>query len=92
MSMTMKSKKHSFFILMNASLGLLTCFVYLYTWVAFSFMESMWSWEPLLSLVGSLTLFILWNVYMLRNERNRYWAQAVFSYLGSIAIFAYFLT
>ncbi|MBN8234380.1 hypothetical protein JF544_03930 [Halobacillus kuroshimensis] len=92
MVMTMKSNKHSFFILMNASLGLLTCFVYLYTWVAFSFMESMLSWEPLLSLAGSLTIFILWNMYMLKKEAKRYWAQAVFSYVASIAVFAYFLT
>ncbi|WP_241657132.1 hypothetical protein [Halobacillus salinus] len=88
----MKSKKHSFFLLMNASLGLLTCFIYLYTWVAFAFMESMWSFEPLLSLVGSITLFILWNVYILKNERKKYWAQAIFSYLASIAVFAYFLS
>ncbi|ASF39340.1 hypothetical protein CEH05_09470 [Halobacillus halophilus] len=92
MVMILKSRKHSFFILMNASLGLLTCFVYLYTWVAFSFMESMFSWQPLLSLAGSITLFILWNMYMLKRERNRYWAQAIFSYVGSIVIFAYFLT
>ncbi|WP_231622326.1 hypothetical protein [Halobacillus karajensis] len=88
----MKSKKHSFFILMNASLGLLTCFVYLYTWVAFAFMESMWTLEPLVSLVASLGLFVMWNIYMLKRESKRYWAQAVFSYLASIAVFAYFLT
>ncbi|MCA1009106.1 MULTISPECIES: hypothetical protein [Halobacillus] len=55
-------------------------------------MESMFSWQPLLSLAGSITLFILWNMYMLKRERNRYWAQAIFSYVGSIVIFAYFLT
>ncbi|WFT76676.1 hypothetical protein [Halobacillus naozhouensis] len=65
---------------------------YLYTWLAFAFMGSMWSLEPLLSLFLCLGAFFLWNKWMLRKENRRYWAQAVFSYFGTILIFIYFLS
>lgn len=44
------------------------------------------------SLTLSMLVFFLWNFVMLKRERKRYWAQAVFSYFGSVAFFAYFLT
>ncbi|MGV2619981.1 hypothetical protein QRD89_08650 [Halobacillus sp. ACCC02827] len=90
--MTVKSNKHSCFILMNAALGILTCFIYLYSWVALTFLESMPVLEPVFSLTLSMLVFFLWNFVMLKRERKRYWAQAVFSYFGSVAFFAYFLT
>ncbi|MFG6118182.1 MULTISPECIES: hypothetical protein [Thalassobacillus] len=88
----MKSRKHSMFILTNAILGLITCFGYLYVWFTYSFMESMWSWPPVLTLVAGVGVFFLWNKWLLRREKNRYWLQAVFSYGATILVFIYFLT
>ncbi|MFG6115189.1 hypothetical protein ACGTN9_08360 [Halobacillus sp. MO56] len=88
----MKSRKHSFFILSNAILGLITCFSYLYVWFTFAFMESMLSWQPLVTLGFAMVVFFLWNKWLLRRERRKYWLQAVFSYGATIVVFIYFLT
>ncbi|MFD1018113.1 hypothetical protein [Thalassobacillus hwangdonensis] len=87
----MNSRKHSLFVFINALLGLVTCFGFLYTWLAFAFMESLLSLPTVLSLLISVLLFIGWNVFMLRNERKKYWIQALFSYVATIGVFIYFL-
>ncbi|MBM7552820.1 hypothetical protein [Thalassobacillus pellis] len=87
----MKSRKHSLFIVVNAILGVASCFGYLYTWLTFSFMDSMLAFPPVIAFIVFLGVFYVWNKWMLRKERKKYWLQAVFSYIATILVFIYFL-
>lgn len=71
----------------NAMIGLFTCYLYLYFWIAFSFGGSIISKEALVSLLISLLLFGLFNGFVINEHKKVGWIYAFSTYLGSIGLF-----
>ncbi|WP_082234231.1 hypothetical protein [Halobacillus massiliensis] len=88
----MNPGKHSFFILVNVSIGLTTCLVYLYTWMSLSIEKPLWLFGPLINLTFCMSVFVFYNFMVLRKEERKYWTQAIFSCLAAIFFFAFFLS
>ncbi|KGP71383.1 hypothetical protein N782_19620 [Pontibacillus yanchengensis Y32] len=83
----MSFKKQALIMTGNAVLGLISCYLYLYFWVAFSFGSSMITIEAALSMIIPLTLFGVFNAFVLSREERTEWIYAVSTYVGTILLF-----
>jgi len=83
----MSFKRQALIMIGNAVIGLFTCYLYLYFWIAFSFGGSIISIEALVSLMISLVMFGLFNAFVINEHKKVGWIYASSTYLGTIALF-----
>ncbi|WP_343840974.1 hypothetical protein [Salinibacillus aidingensis] len=85
----MKISKWAWLMIGNAALGLITCYLYILFWVAFSMgdTETILSWKASTSFLTGVLLFAVWNYFMIRNHDRKYWGHSAFTYLATILLF-----
>ncbi|MFC0524076.1 hypothetical protein ACFFGV_10935 [Pontibacillus salicampi] len=83
----MTFKKQAAIMIGNAALGLITCYLYLFFWVSFSFSSSMLTMEALASTIIPLTIAGVYNALIIRKDEKMGWIYAVATYVGTIVLF-----
>ncbi|QHE52132.1 hypothetical protein [Pontibacillus sp. HMF3514] len=83
----MSFKRQALIMVGNAVIGLFTCYLYLYFWIAFSFNGSIISIEALMSLLISLLVFGVFNALVIKEHKKVGWIYAATTYIGTIALF-----
>ncbi|WP_154657413.1 DUF6903 family protein [Pontibacillus marinus] len=83
----MSFKRQALIMVGNALIGLFTCYLYLYFWIAFSFNGSIISIEALVSLLISLLVFGVFNALVVKEHKKVGWIYALTTYIGTIALF-----
>jgi len=83
----MSFKKQALIMVGNAVIGLFTCYLYLYFWIAFSFNGSIISVKAFVSLLISLLFFGLFNTFIINDHHKAGWIYATSTYVGTIALF-----
>lgn len=83
----MSFKKQAILMITNAVLGLLTCYLYLYFWIMFSFVSTIFSMKALLGALIPLALFGLFNFFLIKNNKKQGWIYASITYVSTILLF-----
>ncbi|KGX93331.1 hypothetical protein N781_12545 [Pontibacillus halophilus JSM 076056 = DSM 19796] len=85
----MSFKRQSIILAGNAVLGLLTCYLYLYFWLLFSFGESFLNVKAASSLIIAVVVMVAFN-FVAIPKQSRYWIQAIATFIGTIIVFILF--
>lgn len=83
----MSFKKQALIMVGNAVIGLFTCYLYLYFWIAFSFGGPIMDEKALISLLLSLLLFGLFNAFIINDHKKAGWIYACSTFIGTIVLF-----